>query len=324
MVDLGEGYFGYARKDNVVGDNPGTPGREVNAVYGHLVIDNDMVFEDADPVQQLQVTAAHELHHIIQFGYDGRDQYYGFYEGGAVWMQNQVYPPDPLMPDIVAGVFEYPDVCIGSNPPRDGFSRFYGEWLMIDSIARDLTPQSYEQIWEKLILDQGLTGFYNAVAEMGTTPQAVIQHMAIRNLLHDYEAADNAWTTVKVEATVTRYGDYRPRENGVEELGVDYVYITGEPGMYSFEIIGRDLSMTYVGIDGGSMTAYSYDMGRAGVVDTARYTYGYVIILNTKQHIFPDDCTMTDWTLRVSDGRGFPQTRVMPDEWGAWKAKIAE
>lgn len=315
--------YGLAHKDNFVGDNPNTPGREVNAAYSHLVIDNDMAFDsiETDPLYWLQYTAVHEMHHNVQFGYDALDYYYGFYEGGAVWIQVGLHPDETVIRDTTAGVFEYPDVCVGSEPLYDagfeGFSRIYGEWLMIDSLSRDLGQTAYQRIWEQLILEQGLTGFYNALAQMNTTPQDVMKRMAIRNLLHDYPMFTGGEHTVRLEGTVATTGEYTPVTSGVQQLGVDYMRVTLPPNVYSFEVSGRGMELFLVGIDAATQTAQVFSLKTAGNVDISPFTHTYLIILNTQQHLEPLDCEFTDWRLAVYDAAGSATTPADYDIWDA-------
>ncbi len=331
IIALEDGTFGYAYKDNFVGDNPNTVGRELNAAYSHLVLDNDMIFESdeisigvEEAFLRLQSTAAHELHHNIQFGYDARDFYYGFYEGGAVWIEANLYNEPQFVGEAAQSVFDYPDVCIGAAPEDTSPPRWYGEWLMIDSIMRDFGQTAYRQIWEYLILEQGLTGFYNALVVLGSTPQDLMKRLAIRNLLQDYDLNAVFVGTVRVEATVTGIGEYTPGTTGIQPLGVDYVRVTAPPGVYTFEISGGPFELFLVGIDDATKTAQAFSLRAGGNVDTTAFTHTYVIILNTEQHIEPLDCQYTDWRLMVNDGRGFATTPPDYDVWNSSRFIIAE
>ena len=60
----------------------------------YMVMDDDYAIEEfgyADPLVPLQVTAAHEYNHVLQFAIDGRfDGWIG--ESVATWMEEKVYP----------------------------------------------------------------------------------------------------------------------------------------------------------------------------------------------------------------------------------------
>lgn len=331
IMGLEDGLFGYAHKDNFVGDNPNTLGREVNAAYSHLVLDNDMIFQNdeisigpEESMLRLQSTAAHELHHNIQFGYDAQDFYYGFYEGGAVWIEANLYLEPQFVGQAAQSVFDYPDVCIGNAPPDTAPPRWYGEWLMIDSIMRDFGPTAYRQIWEYLILEQGLTGFYNALAVLGTTPQDLMKRLAVRNLLQDYALHHVLVGTVRVEATVTVAGEYIPEDTGVQPMGVDYVRVTAPPGVYTFEVSGGPFELFLVGIDSATNTARVFSLRAGGNVDTTPFTHTYIIILNTDQPIEPFDCQYADWRLAVYDARGSATNSPDYDVWDSSRFVVAE
>lgn len=301
LVDLSDTTaIGYASPEYVVGDNPNTPEREYFAAYSYLVIENDMEYlPRSRGFDVLRATAAHELHHNIQFGYDVNDSFFGFYEAGASWLETLVYPTMAEVIDYVIDLYDTPDLCIGY---MDDSTRIYGEWLMVDSFARDLGMESYQFIWEYLAANEGLRAFYRALEELDTTPQEVIERMAVRNLLNDYVLAKRFETTVDVEATLLELGTLSASRDGVQELGVDYVRIA-EPGVYTLELVNSpQMALFVVGIDEGTETATLYDLGEAGTVDTRSYDYAYAFVLNTRQHISPEECRFYDWTIRASDG----------------------
>jgi hypothetical protein len=80
-----QGIFGYATPD---------PGQATNSQSAYLVMDNDFTHAEypryPQPLPPLQVTAAHEYNHVIQFGYDVLQDSWMF-ESTAVWMEDKVY-----------------------------------------------------------------------------------------------------------------------------------------------------------------------------------------------------------------------------------------
>ncbi len=302
VLDLADvGALGIASPEILVGDNPNTPVREFYAAYSYLMIENDMDGTQGDPFDRVRETAAHEVHHNIQFGYDTNDTFFGFYEAGASWVETLVYPTIADVSFTAAEVFERPDVCIGYMEGGMRFDlRIYGEWLLIDSFARDLGLESYQFIWEYMAANEGLNGFYRGLSELGTSPQEIIERMAVRNLLWDYALAKRFDTTVRLEGSISGPGLISPERNGVQQLSVDYVEIT-EAGQYTFELLGDEtLVLFVVGIEGDR--ARLYDLGRSGTVDTTQYDHAYAFVLNTAQHSDIDECEAADWTLRVFDG----------------------
>jgi hypothetical protein len=80
-----EGIFGYSTPD---------PGQTTNSQAAFLVMDNDFSHEEYprydNPLPPLQVTAAHEYNHVLQFGYDVLQDAWMF-ESTAVWMEDRVF-----------------------------------------------------------------------------------------------------------------------------------------------------------------------------------------------------------------------------------------
>jgi len=315
------GAAGIATSEVLVGNNPNTPVEEYYATYSFLRIDNDMSFvADTDEAFDLmRTTAAHEVHHNIQFGYDSNDRFFGFYEAGATWLETLVYPNLSISGADVTPVFNTPDACYGSF---DGFGsgdvRPYSEWLVIDSFSRDLGRDSYQFIWEYLAANEGLGAFYDALEELDTTPEEVILRAGIRNLLLDYALADNFTSRVRIETTVDDFGLVAPTRNGVQQLSVDYIELT-EQRIYTIDLLDGDALEVYlVGVDANSDTARLYEIGTTGTVDTSPYSDAFIIVLNTARHLDTDICVYTNWILQLSDGSTASEVMQPTDEiWNA-------
>ena len=322
----GMGAIGIARQENIVGDNPNTEGQEYYAAYSYLIIENDMAFANKrEAMLLMQLTAAHEIHHNIQFGYDVNDRFFAMYEAGATWIETIVYPKASGAGSDVEPVFSEPDRCIGSFKGRAaGDTRIYGEWLMIDSFVRDLGPTSYQYIWDAMVERQGLWGFYQALEELGTTPQEVIERMAIRNLLYDYNLAKYFEDTVAISARIDGQGRFSSFDDGIQELGVDYVRIR-DLDVLSIELLNSpDLTMFVVGIEEDKGEAQVYDIGQSGTVDLRDYDHAYLMILNTLEHTNSDNCHYTNWQIQVVDGTGEPLAVADDEIWDASQFVVAK
>lgn len=98
--------------------------------------------------QMLQITAAHEFHHAIQFGYNYYfDIWYG--EATSTWMEDQVY-------DTVNQCYSYLTdylplaSTISLSAALNGGSE-YGRWIFNRHLAEEHgTPNVVRSIWEKL------------------------------------------------------------------------------------------------------------------------------------------------------------------------------
>lgn len=302
---LDEGILGFAQPENVVGDNTNSPQTEAWAAYSFLSIDND--FQGVSPpLSVMRATVAHEFHHGIQFGYDIGDATRWFYEATASWMELQTSIADEDATNYTPAVLQQPDLCIGTLEEESGV-RLYGEWLLIDTLAQDFGGDSIIRLWEGIAANEGMVNYYDFIAEMGSTPQDVLRHYAVRNLLRDYELGNAFPATVRVEASINDTGTVTPSQSGVQEMSADYVLIRRR-GNYTFAIDNSNLSLVVVGIDRGTGQAQVFDLGQSGTVDTTAFSNAYVIILNNAQHADTESCSTTNWQLTVSDGSGSAPT----------------
>src|SRR5215218_2253582 len=90
LSQIGGELFGYAAPDR---GQANKDHRIPRRLHGYLVLDNDysaFEFPGTKPLNDLEVTFAHEYNHILQFGYDAFQDPW-FAESTAVWMEDQVY-----------------------------------------------------------------------------------------------------------------------------------------------------------------------------------------------------------------------------------------
>lgn len=148
LADLGRHQiYGYC-----AGEEP--DGRSVRQVPGYCVLDNDYSraqFPVHTRLQNLQVTAAHEFFHLVQFGYDWSEDWW-LMESTAAWMEDEVYDDvndnrqylaesplsDPYIP------LDYTD---DNYQPYGGwvFWKFLSEW---SRAGRAADPSVVRQVWQ--------------------------------------------------------------------------------------------------------------------------------------------------------------------------------
>lgn len=139
-----QGLYGYCTKD------ADSSGRTVPA---YCVLDNDYSsdeFPTNTPTENLQVTAAHEYFHAVQFGYDFREDGW-FLEATATWAE------DELFDDVDDNVFYLQDSPL--TRPRKSMDQFgglfhYGVWSFFRYLterypaAEGDMPTLVRQMWE--------------------------------------------------------------------------------------------------------------------------------------------------------------------------------
>jgi hypothetical protein len=122
---LSPGLYGYCTVDNDV-QQPG-PGRF--DVPAFCVVDNDYnpaVFGPANtPLENLQVTMAHEYFHATQFAYDAADDGWAM-EATAAWVEDEVYDN---VDDNVQYLFDSPLTDRKRSMDKFGGLFHYGVWI---------------------------------------------------------------------------------------------------------------------------------------------------------------------------------------------------
>jgi hypothetical protein len=88
LANVGDaGYYGYCASDQDL------PAHRPQTTWGFCVLDNDYTrqeFPAHTPKQNLQVTAAHEYFHAVQFGYDVSEDGWVM-EATATWAEDELY-----------------------------------------------------------------------------------------------------------------------------------------------------------------------------------------------------------------------------------------
>lgn len=161
LADVGsEGLYGYCTSDdpNLQG------GYRFGDLSAYCVLDNDyrtgQFPSGAHGVAALQVTAAHEFFHAVQFAYDAFEDVW-LMEGTAVWMEDEVFN----------GVndnrqyFEQSPLKQPSQPlDRDSQLRVYGSWIFFRHLSEGLGRTIIRQIWERADAAKGGPDRYSTAA----------------------------------------------------------------------------------------------------------------------------------------------------------------
>src|SRR6185369_3951364 len=140
--------------------SPGFP----NAFRSFLEIDNnftDGIFVNAfggpySPLQSLQITAAHEYHHAIQYGYNFFfDVWYA--EATAVWHEDELYDGVNQGYNYIPGWFNNSTLSIDTavNVTNGGG---YGRWIFNRYLAEQHGSDVIRNFWEKLATINPVSG----------------------------------------------------------------------------------------------------------------------------------------------------------------------
>ncbi len=155
---LPDGLFGYTTTD----DPKLPPPYDVSA---YMVLDNDYVgYGYSDPTAPLDVTAAHEFFHAVQFAYDAYEDRW-MMEATAVWMEDEVYD------DINDNYYYLPYGPLGAPgvPLDKGGSGLhqYGAWIFFRFLSEYPSldgPTIVRDIWDQANGSNGGPDLYSTAA----------------------------------------------------------------------------------------------------------------------------------------------------------------
>jgi hypothetical protein len=149
LADVGsKGYYGYCASDQ-------RRWRDGNAVFAYCVLDNDYAVDEFGsantPTENLQVTAAHEYFHAVQFAYDYMEDPW-FMEATATWAEDEVFDDiDDNVQYLRYGPMRRPRTALD----RFGGLYHYGTWAFFrylterETAAAGGMPTLVRDMWRR-------------------------------------------------------------------------------------------------------------------------------------------------------------------------------
>jgi hypothetical protein len=141
LSQIGGELFGYAAPDR---GQATEQHRIPRRLHGYLVLDNDysaFEFPRTKPLEDLQVTFAHEYNHILQFGYDAYQDPW-FAEASATWVEDQVYNGINDYLRYVRRWVRLWETPLTTNSIKEYGSAVWNQWL-----ARRYGPEIIRKAW---------------------------------------------------------------------------------------------------------------------------------------------------------------------------------
>ncbi len=191
LADVGaDGLYGLCTSDDPNLENPSYPYFDASA---YCVVDDDFAADQyggtATGIRALQVTAAHEFFHAIQFAYDISEDVW-FMENTATWVEDEVY-------DDINDNYQYLLASALSNPakPLDYGADFfqYGNWIFFRFLSEHFgsssvhDPSIVRQAWEQADSAPGgpdrysLEAVRKAIGSRGESIADVFAHFGAAN-----------------------------------------------------------------------------------------------------------------------------------------------
>jgi hypothetical protein len=134
VADLEQGLYGYCTSDQPKLSGPGR-----YDVWAYCVVDNDYVgFPANTPVENLQVTVAHEYFHATQFAYDIADDGWAM-EATAAWVEDEVYD---AVDDNVQYLADSPITSRKRSMDKFGGLYHYGVWIYFRYLSEKFAKET--------------------------------------------------------------------------------------------------------------------------------------------------------------------------------------
>ncbi|MFA7404476.1 MAG: MXAN_6640 family putative metalloprotease [Pelobacteraceae bacterium] len=172
LLDLApQRYYG-----TTTSDQPALPANYANSYTSWMELDNNFTDDIYNPgtyppLQSLQITAAHEYHHAVQYGYNIYFEVW-YAEATSTWMEDEVYDNVNQLYTYIPAWFRYStsslDLAVGSDAVTTGAG--YGRWIFNRYLAEKHTPIVVRSFWETLAGLDPRTSSVNSNGDILMTP----------------------------------------------------------------------------------------------------------------------------------------------------------
>lgn len=169
IADPGRALYGYCTSDD-----PSVGGSRHPRTWGYCVLDNDyspQEFGDRHtPLENLQVTAAHEFFHAVQFAYDFFADSW-MMEGTATWVEDEIF--DSINDNVMylrSSPLAQPQISLDTYSVRRTFH--YGTWIFFRYLTerfptlQGTLPAIMREMWASMAHDNspGAESYYSLQA----------------------------------------------------------------------------------------------------------------------------------------------------------------
>ena len=320
--NISSNYYGYVRSEYMAqntGNNENSPGvTEINAFTSYMVMRNNYSgfyspnnsYGPTTELEAMQVTAAHEFFHTVQYGYDGREKPW-LLEATAVWMEEVVYDNINDCYQYMLNWFSSPQTSLDASG-----SHWYGSYIFFKYIDEHLGgPATIRNIIERGVETNSEYGDYSHQATsdglepVGSSFQDALNKMVIANrvmslnpgtdaVMYSYEEAENypvdgpntyrtvdfsAGDTVTVTSTnLQKYASQYIKVNTETPINITLTNLAGPQEDLNLHSISEDYSGNFI-----IQTAYRMNIHPAG------YSSVYVSVVSQNN-------VGSDWNYELS------------------------
>ncbi len=196
------------------------PEQSSSPSYSHIEVDNDYLGFPEPPLQAMQVTAAHEFFHAIQFYYDCTEERW-WEEATSTYMEDEVYP------DVNDNYQYLPDWF--QNCDSLGLRLFdgwheYGDFIFAKRLSEVFGDDVIKVIWEEMVVTNGIDAINNVLVRRGSSFINEFNGFTIANLFLEENYVDGTDYREELTGETTFNGVWLQYEYNAS-LEADYVVI---------------------------------------------------------------------------------------------------
>lgn len=186
-AEAGNLIYGYSQPETNIGDNPLTGTVESGSLTSYMVMRNDYVGFGSTTAElqiAMEVTAAHEFFHAVQFGYE-YDKMEGYLmEMCSTWAEDKIFPGDDDNWQYLSDIFGTPDVSLDWDESLDGDAvnyssdyamHWYAAWIFMRYVTDHFGAEIPKFIFEINIKNSTSTAIDNVMQSRGTSYTAMIK-----------------------------------------------------------------------------------------------------------------------------------------------------
>ena len=242
--NAGAGVYGYVQPElyaNNNGNNEHSSGvNEVNAMTSYMVLRHNYSGFGNTELENIQVTAAHEYFHAVQFGYDGWEESWVM-EATAVQMEEIVYDDVNDCYQYMSSWFNNPQQPLNLN----NSSRWYGSFIFFEYVNSHLSEEAIREFWEQSITHDSYYDAYSiqtldeAFDDLGSSFAEMLNGMSVANRVmssssaaapFDYEEADTYSANLSTYNTVSYSAgtDETVTSTNLQENAAQYIRLTSD------------------------------------------------------------------------------------------------
>lgn len=178
LSDVGsKGLYGYCAVD----DSRTKTGYRYGDYAAYCVLDNDFArdeFPTNSPRENLQVTAAHEFFHAIQFAYDALEDIW-FMEGSAAWIEDEVFDSvNDNRQYLRSSQFRRPNLPLDASRGLG----VYGTWGYLRYLSERFGPDVIRKAWDRADFSPGAPDDFSLQA----LDRVISRQTSFRSVMGDF------------------------------------------------------------------------------------------------------------------------------------------